>query len=68
MYTREQQYIKENEHILEQARQEDMDKMREGAGSLIGWLENMTGKPPPDAQAASDPLKPTASTPPKTTP
>jgi len=62
-YVREQQYIKENEPVLEKARQEDMDKMREGAGSLIGWIENMTGKPPSDGSTAADPLVSAASAP-----
>jgi len=61
MYAREQQYIQENKDMLEQARQEDMDKMRESAGSLLGWLENMTGAPPSQTKTAPDPLTPPAS-------
>lgn len=63
-YVKEQQYLEESKPLLEKSRQEDMDRMRESAGSLLGWLENMTGKPPgkpAEAKPAVDPLNPAAS-------
>lgn len=48
-------YIEENKEILEGARQEEIDRQKEMAGSLLGWFSAMSGKPPGEKDVPPSP-------------